>query len=322
MATRLHGESSDEKEQVYFTAEVSPPRRKRHCTLAASNLILNNASAGTLNVKLVETTTALALPERSRAVQKINDAVKKLDFKEIEQKLLGKQRQCLDNGVYLCDASMDDWKTYVKSERQALLSRAMEWKAGRIYIVELPKGIHEAFNDALKVAMARATGTFDDHLVHHGATYVESLRHIEPDSGFGPEHGIGATRPNGMDWDEYHTVKVEVGVSRGWDNLDQKAIEWSRFPGVEYILCVQLSPDLEVRQYKLHSVVHGAIVQPQMNATDIIDPTIIVFDSRRLLGLPPNIPLPAGFTQPNLTIDTFPLVRRIIARRNASRRNN
>jgi hypothetical protein len=322
MATRLHGENS--KEKTCFRVEATPPRSKRHCTTTTgtSTFTSGNLSTRTSNVKLGETATTLTPPERSTAVRRINNAIKKLDFKEVEQNLLGKNRPDLKNGVYVCDASMDDWKTYLKSERQALVSRAMEWKAGRIYIVELPKGIHEDFNDAFKVAMSRATGTFDDHLVHHGATYVDSLRHIEPDTGFGPEHGIGATRPNGMDWDEYHTLKLEVGVSRGWDKLDPKAIEWSRFPGVEYILCVYLSPELDVRQYKLHSVVNGAIVQPQMVATNIINPTNIVFDSRRLLGFPPNIPLPAGFAQPNLTIDIFPLVQRIIARRNASRQNN
>jgi hypothetical protein len=63
--------------------------------------------------------------------------------------------------------------------------------------------------------LMKATGTFDDHLASHGLTNVNILYHIEPDSGFCPMSRFGATLPAGLSWHEYHTLKVEVGVSRG-----------------------------------------------------------------------------------------------------------
>jgi hypothetical protein len=121
---------------------------------------------------------------------------------------------------------------------------------------------------------------------------------------------------------------VEVGGSRGWDKLDPKAVKWSQFSGVDHILCVYLSPHLKVCQYKFHSVVNQAIAPPIMNATNIVNPTNLIFDSRRLLGHPPinpinpnarNLLLPASFSSPNLIVDVFSLVQRVIARYNGIR---
>jgi hypothetical protein len=44
-----------------------------------------------------------------------------------------------------------------------------------------------------------------------------------------------------------------------------------------------------------------------MGRTDIVNPTNVNFDSRRLLGLGANDPLPVGFIDPELVIDLFPL---------------
>ncbi|KAG9399860.1 hypothetical protein AC1031_011280 [Aphanomyces cochlioides] len=246
------------------------------------------------------------------AVQRINRLIRNMDMREIEAHLNSPTRAETDPGVYVCEASLDNWKRYVKSEQQALVSRAMAWNDGKIYIVELPGGIHDTFSRFLDIAMFVATGTGRQHLRPRGSTYVDNLEHIEPDCSFGPTPGFGAILPNGLTWLEYHTLKVEVGVSSRWRQLDEKAVDWSHFPGVEYILLVRLSPGLQVREYKLLSVVGGAIELPIMLATPIINPTNVVMDSRRLLGLPVHAPIPANFSAPNLTIDLFPLVQDII----------
>ncbi|KAF0741950.1 hypothetical protein AaE_008650 [Aphanomyces astaci] len=241
-----------------------------------------------------------------------------MDMKEVEADLISPTRAETDPGVYVCDASLEDWKRYVKTEQQALLSRAMAWNHGMIYIVELPGRIHDKILGSLDFAVLSATGTGEEHLLSCRSVFVDNLAHIEPDSSFGPAPGFGATLPHGLAWMEYHTLKVEVGVAKGWPQLDAKAVQWSQFPGVEYILLIRL-PDqaLRVYQYKLHSVDGGALVPPAMVATPIMNPTNVVLDSRRLLGLPALAPIPAHFTAPNLTIDLFPLVQRIIALANA-----
>ncbi|KAJ8524304.1 hypothetical protein ON010_g16814 [Phytophthora cinnamomi] len=246
------------------------------------------------------------------ATKRINGIIKKLDWKEVEATLFSTERVDADPGFEVCEASLEDWERYVKSENQALVSRAMAFEDGRIYIVELPTEIHDSFCRDLDFAILTATGTGNQHLRPRGSSYVESLRKLEPDCSFGPPPGIGAALPVGMDWGEYHTLKVEVGVSRGWPYLDRKADQWRQFPGVEYILCIRLSPALRVRQYKLYTVVNRANPLPAMNPIPIVNPTNVAFNSRRLLGLVGRGGTPQGFSRPNVVIDLFPLVERLI----------
>ncbi|KAL7692918.1 hypothetical protein Plhal304r1_c005g0020281 [Plasmopara halstedii] len=145
---------------------------------------------------------------RNMAVKRINDIIKKLDWKEVEATLLSDERDDADPGFENCEASLEDWERYVKTENQALMSRAMEFEDGRIYIVELPSGVHDGCGELFKVEMVFATGTRDHHL---------------PDCSFGPAPDIGAICPGGMTWIEYHTLKVKVDVSRGWSYLNRKA---------------------------------------------------------------------------------------------------
>lgn len=249
---------------------------------------------------------------RNMAVRRINGIIKKLDWKEVEAALLSDERDDADPGFEVCEASLEDWERYVKTENQALVSRAMAFEHGRIYIVELPSGAHDDFCGFLDFAVLTATGTGNQHLISHGSSYVESLRKLEPDCSFGPAPGIGATRPGGMTWNEYHTLKVEVGVSRGWPYLNRKADQWRQFPGVEYILCIHLSRALRVAEYKLYTVDNPANPLPHMDPIPIaVNPTDVTFNSRRLLGLVGQAPIPQGFTQPDMVINLFPLVERL-----------
>ncbi|KAG1688977.1 hypothetical protein DVH05_002963 [Phytophthora capsici] len=247
------------------------------------------------------------------AVRRINGIIKRLDWNAVEETLFSTERDDADPGFEVCEASLEDWERYVKSESQALKSRAMAFEDGRIYIVELPSCVHESFCGLLNVAISEATGTFNRHLSSRGSTYVDALQHLEPDFSYGPAPGIGAIRPGGMVWGEYHTLKVEVGVSRGWPHLDSKADQWRQFPGVEYILCIRLSQALRVRQYKLYSVVDQATPLLPMDPIPIVNPTNVAFNSRRLLGLDGQGGLlPQGFSRPNAVVDLFPLVERLI----------
>ncbi|KAL7678784.1 hypothetical protein Plhal304r1_c092g0172261 [Plasmopara halstedii] len=246
------------------------------------------------------------------AVKRINDIIKKLDWKEVEATLLFDERDDADPGYEVCKASLEDWERYVKTENQALVSRAMAFEDDRIYIVELPSGVHDGFCGLFMVEMVFATGTRDHHLVSRESSYVESLRKLEPDCSFGPAPNIGAMCPGGMTWIEYHTLKVEVGVSRGWSYLNRKADQWRQFPGVKYILCIRLSPALRVRQYKLYTVNNRANPLPPMDPIPIVNPTNVTFNSRSLLGLVGRGRTPQGFYQPNVVINLFPLVERLI----------
>ncbi|KAF0699412.1 Aste57867_10020 [Aphanomyces stellatus] len=98
------------------------------------------------------------------AVQRINCFIRKMDMKEVEDDLISPTRAETYPGMYVCDASHEDWPRYVKSEQQALVSRAMAYHNGEIYIVELPGTIHDTFLGFLDIAVIIATGTMDEHL--------------------------------------------------------------------------------------------------------------------------------------------------------------
>ncbi|RHZ41136.1 hypothetical protein DYB26_012392 [Aphanomyces astaci] len=172
-------------------------------------------------------------------VRRINNALHCMNMTHVQKAHFTTH---MDTGVKVCDATKSDWNQFVHSECQELISRAMMWRDGAIYIVELPGGIHEVMSQRVCFAIVAASGTFGVHLQPCGAAFVDALEHIDPDQkSFGPAPNIGAVRPANLAWNEFHTLKIEVGVSRGWALLDPKAIHWATFPGVAYILHLHLS---------------------------------------------------------------------------------
>ncbi|ETV81270.1 hypothetical protein H257_05834 [Aphanomyces astaci] len=115
---------------------------------------------------------ATEIPAAMEPVHRINDALRSMIMTQAQTVLFTTH---LDDGVKVCDATKSDWNRFVNSEYQELISRAMMWRDGAIYIVEPPGGIHEDMNCILIFVIAAATGTFGMHLQPHGATFVNSL---------------------------------------------------------------------------------------------------------------------------------------------------
>ncbi|KAL3664350.1 hypothetical protein V7S43_010674 [Phytophthora oleae] len=211
---------------------------------------------------------------------------------------------------------------YVQSEQQALKSRWMIWCEGRIFIVDLAEGLHEKVVVDVNRAMRNATGTGDNNLVSSGAAYIGEHRRtlpadvsallalLEPDCSFGPRENLrGAELPPSFNWWTFHTLKVEVGVFQTWGGpggLDFKTDAWRQCPGVEYVLCIHISADLNVCQFRLDSTLNG-----DMPPTDIVNNSVLEFDARRLLWLPPGADLPAGFNDP-VRVNLFNVVEPIL----------
>lgn len=118
----------------------------------------------------------------------------------------------------------------------------------------------------------------------------------EPDCSFGPNTNVvGAVLPGGLNWDEFDTVKVEIGVSVGCPGLNRKAIIWRHYPGVQNIVLVRLSPALRFRQDRLEQRVNDEF--PVTDAhIDIVRETVLKFDTHLLLGLSTGADLPTNFT--------------------------
>ncbi|KAL3664390.1 hypothetical protein V7S43_010713 [Phytophthora oleae] len=155
--------------------------------------------------------------------------------------------------------------------------------------------------------------TGNNHLAYHGASFIGQtlganvsalLANLLPDYSFGPRSTVpGAVLPPSFTWRKFHTLKVEIGISQTWGGpggLKFKANAWRQCPGVQYVLCIHISPEINVCQYRLNSIVNGEFEDPRMLITDIDDNSVLEFDARRLLGLPSGANLPAGFNDPIL----------------------
>jgi hypothetical protein len=292
---------------------------------------------------------------RSSGVRRINYAVRRLDWALVENALNPSDGS--DGAPFeLCAATLDDWSRYVQSEQQALGSRWMAWWDDKVFIVELARGpLHENLVQKIRGAISVATGTGEAHLESHGAARIDNLAILlgdinaliallQPDASFGPVHGLhGAVLPPGFSWGVFHTLKVEIGVSRGWGppiqqqgeagrqgqalqqgqqrqagqqgrrlaTLNEKADAWRQCPGVEYVLSIRVSPGLLVREFRLDSIVNGQFEDPDMQHAPIDDTSVVQFDPWRLLGIPAGAALPAGFNNP-VAFNLFDVVDPII----------
>ncbi|KAF1326659.1 hypothetical protein FI667_g8197, partial [Globisporangium splendens] len=252
---------------------------------------------------------------REMAVRRINAHLRRLDFLAVDAALYSAERADSDPGFEVWEASIDEWETYVRSENQAIKSRGMSWRDGKIYIVEPSSEVHQMFCALLDEEVMAAAGTRFEHLQPKRSTYVERThRLLEPDCSYGPRgpsvamRSAGVQLPAGVTPGEYHTLKVEVGVARSWYQLEERANEWKQFPGVEYVLCIFLTLQLERCEFKLFSVADNAnfVLFAPMDPIGIVGPaTLVELESRRLLGLPPDGEIPRAFIQPYVVVDLY-----------------
>lgn len=194
--------------------------------------------------------------------------------------------------IFVCKASEEEWNAFVDDcDGQAFKSTFMEWANGAILIVELPSLAHGAFSRAV-FSLFDSNPAVSPYSSGNGST----RRRLEPDEGFDPDPTVlsDSQLPHGiMEWGEFYTLKVEVGATRRWGlrsgHLGWKANQYTVFPGVEYILCVIVDEHLQHCTYKLYCVDYRAHALPHQDPADILAPTtLITFDARRLLGIPPH----------------------------------
>ncbi|EGZ29250.1 hypothetical protein PHYSODRAFT_477798, partial [Phytophthora sojae] len=223
----------------------------------------------------------------------------------------------------VCKATKDDWRDYLDSENQALKSKRCEWIEGTIYIVEPSSQERECFSREVEHALLAQRG-FDAYMTAWGSAVIPGLPDLpdyEPDDGYGPANFMGAPFPPGVqDYLSWYTLIIEVGKWRSWGYgagmLDWKAAEWAQFPGVRYILCVKVTDRLATADYKLYRVERGgndeALPLPELDPVPVVGPqTMVTFDSRELLGLPPGENIPSNpyscdrFPDPSFSLDLY-----------------
>ncbi|RQM19877.1 hypothetical protein B5M09_011390 [Aphanomyces astaci] len=237
------------------------------------------------------------------AIYSINQTIDLLDWDLVDKQLQkGK-------AYFLRDATLSEWEAYVTTEDQQLKSKNMEWIDGTLFIVELPSRPHEGYIARLIIAVNAATHTGLRFLDIAGAAYQTNIRRLEPDVCLMPRRVLGQSPynvqlPPGVNWNDFHTVKFEVGWFQSWAELDWKANQWATVVNVVYIVCIQLDyPTLAHCSYKVHRAVHHGVALPSMVPIPIAPDTAVVhLDSLSVLHLPAPSPLPPNFP-PQLDID-------------------
>ncbi|OQS06974.1 hypothetical protein THRCLA_01010 [Thraustotheca clavata] len=125
---------------------------------------------------------------------------------------------------------------------------------------------------------------------------------MKSDCRYGPATDIGAIIPFSFKPHRFARMKVEIGISRVWKLLNANALHWNVFPGVQYILSLCVSLVRSIRQYKSVVFIEGK-APVDTPPIEIINPALISIESRRLLALRDDVPIPKGFANPNVEID-------------------
>jgi len=200
------------------------------------------------------------------------------------------------------DVTQEAWHSYIDKiygEDSIISLRSMECTDGKVLIVEwpIPKP-HEFF-------VANFTQSFLNQVPMQPCGHP-TVDHAEADTLFCPRPNPNRNpRPAGLAAGElWFTFAVEVAVSQNWTSLTAKATHWAQHAGVEYILCVKVSPQLNVLQFRLYSIPANTplpvvLGNPASQGTCdlrslVVNNLLVDFDCRRLLQIPVPHPLPNG----------------------------
>ncbi|KAG7383401.1 hypothetical protein PHYPSEUDO_003717 [Phytophthora pseudosyringae] len=200
----------------------------------------------------------------------------------------------------VCAAALAEWSAFQQTDDQELRSSYMEWIEGKIYIVELPSVEHAYYAHEFSNSVVTQPAV-DSYLRGYATAYQpnrpQNQTRYEADASYGPKSRVGSALPHDVagfiDW---RTLVLEVGCLRKWGTsrgcLDWKAQMWAGVPGVRFILCVVVTEGLSSAEYKLYTVQHRDERLPGLVPRPIVDPTLVNFNSRELLGLQPGDLLP------------------------------
>ncbi|KAE9334825.1 hypothetical protein PR003_g13330 [Phytophthora rubi] len=212
----------------------------------------------------------------------------------------------------VCQATEEELNAFVDSDGHICPPNFLEWFAdtGEIHIIEFADARHGKYVCQFNRHTSFAKAHVEQWLEGYMDAKNSQGRRWCPDLSYGPREGTpGSVLPAGIAaFDDFRTIKVEIGVSQPWGmargELDHKAISvWATMLGVEYALCVKFDSDFSNAEYKLYDVRVNPLVQ--LAPIPIRAPrTVVQFDGRRILGIPPGAPLPPFFPT-TLSVDLY-----------------
>jgi hypothetical protein len=244
------------------------------------------------------------------SLKEIEKVFKSLDFEEIESHFKTNED---DVEPYLvCATSLDTFEAFVGdgSRKMHPELRFLEFKDSKVYIIEWPALLHEAVIDTFKARFLQASGNMNEIGKKGSFTAHRNGDHSkEADATFGPFEDTPNRNnpPAGISVGSWVTLVAEIAVSQSWASLKRAALWWANYPGVEYIICIKISPRTHTWRYCMYSIENqGVLPDPRFDKNfrgDIIaGQHTITLSARRILGIPNHLPLPAGVT-PNIDVD-------------------
>jgi hypothetical protein len=204
---------------------------------------------------------------------------------------------------------------------------------GKLWIVELPvEAAHEStaekFAEDFRDAQLQAARPFINAL--GTVTLRFNGRCMQADKTYGPTRNVpnGIPRPLGLQQGgglpalPWITFVVEVGVRQDLPSMQAKALRWHRYPGIQYILLVRVSPRARHVVYELYDV-NPLIPAPAVLPAPAVGPCdfwlgangaaqLFTLDNHRIMGVPQG-QLPPGIAS-NVTVVDLRIVLDRVAR--------
>jgi hypothetical protein len=99
---------------------------------------------------------------------------------------------------------------------------------------------------------------------------------------------------------------------QNWTSLENAALWWASYPGIQYVVCIKVSPKARSWRYRLYSINQVGILpaphaDQQFSGAIDINTYTLTFDARRILAIPAAKPLPAGVND-QIIVDLFHVV--------------
>jgi len=194
-------------------------------------------------------------------------------------------------------------------------SAMFDYEDGNIFIVEIPSEPHEIAIGEIGVQIGRSQ-------VYQHITDFSSSRKIgndgigrEADKSYVPyqnHFAPGAVLPHGINAKDWITLVFEVGWSQGFNTprgLRAKANLWlNNYPTVEYVVLIHVSKKCHALNLQLFE--RGVQNNPTITTNFSHGNHNLALDTKRVLGIPANSPLPQNFPQ-NIIIDLAQIRERV-----------
>jgi hypothetical protein len=185
---------------------------------------------------------------------------------------------------------------------------------GHLWIVDFPSDVHEGIAGEFEWVFGCACPALRDYLGSWGHTtiYVNN-QGKEADKSYGPGRNVlNSVRPQNLqEGARWLTFVVEIGRWQCWPSLRRWALQWYGYPGIQYILLIQVNERATSLSYELYDALVNPLVANDLPAVTLMnfyyDPTggsqeNITLDGRRILGIPQGQFLPNSVSA-TVTID-------------------